>query len=81
MDPFVPTSVPLSDELGYFKETEQIVHKRLSTASGDLGPIYSCCSSENTPQYPKFLKTVNLGFLSTSFDLICIFFPLPQPYW
>lgn len=80
--PFVPKSaLPLSDELGYFIETAQFVHNRLPPASGDPGPIYSYCPSENTPQFPKFLKTLNLGFLGTGFGLVCISFHLPQLYW
>lgn len=54
MDLFVPKSVPLPDEIGYFIETGQFVHKRLPPASDDLGPIYNYFLSENTPQFPNF---------------------------
>lgn len=49
MGPFVPKSVPFSNELGYFIETGQIIHKRLPSAPSDPGKIYGYCTFEDVP--------------------------------
>lgn len=48
----------------------------MPTAFGGAGSIHSCCPSEKYSSNSKVLKTLNLGFLGTSFGLfesLCVF--------